>query len=236
MVSNWQFATLDQRLHYHGLFPISFCPLNFYWRVVISLESSLSSLFNQCTCTTYFLWKEDTCLGQQRNFSTFFNPFTNTQKQTFTFNHFKDGRHFQDGCNEETSCVFVFPFLRWPFSSTEPNNTDIGLSEYIFRNVYMKYGIFLMHLHYFCLHRYWISFHQVMLSHQFLSKLNSLLHWLCGYHEPTSCVFYFLFFIDLFLTQFCKVCLSALEGEYRNSQRPSFPPSEKKVVSQPQFF
>ena len=85
--------------------------------------------------------------------------------------HFQDGCHFQDCCNDETSCVFHFPLLHWPFSWTEPNNTDIGLSEYTFRNIDMKYGIFMMPFHFF-------------------ARLTQLVNFLCfsiSFHWPFSC-------------------------------------------------
>ena len=137
----------------HAYFSMSFFPLTFCCRLATSQQSGSSCLLNQCTFTTYFLSEEDqinwSCTAEK-----IFNPFnlfTIAQKQTFTFPHFEDGRHLQHCCHEATSLVFLFPFLRWPFSWTEKNNTDICLSEYTFWNIDMKYGTFIMPLHSFLL-------------------------------------------------------------------------------------
>ena len=154
--------------------------------LLTSQQSSFSCLFNQSTLTTYFLWNEDqinrSCTEEKK-----FNPFhlfTITQKQTFTFLHFEDGCHFQDGCNEETSCVFVFPFLHWPFSSTQ---------ILVFLNIH--FAILTWNMEYLlCRSTFFARFPQLVNFHQIMLIMSLL-----------PVFFYFLFFNDLFLAQFCKV-------------------------------
>ena len=52
-------AHLENKMAAMPIFLFNFFPLTFYWRLATSQQSSFSCLFNQCTLTTYFLWKED---------------------------------------------------------------------------------------------------------------------------------------------------------------------------------
>ena len=74
-----------------------------------------------------------------------FQPIYYCTETDIHFSMFEDGCHFPDGCYEATSCVFLFPFLHWHFSSTE-NTTQI----LVFLNIH--FGILTWNMrHLLCL-------------------------------------------------------------------------------------
>ena len=143
------------------IFLFNFFPLTFYWRLATSQQSSCSCLLNQCTFTTYFLWEEDqinwSCTAEK-----IFNPFnlfTITQKQTFTFTNFEDGRHFKMAAMRRLPVFFYFLFFIDLFLEQKKTTQTLVFLNIHIRNIDMKYGIFIMPLHYFCLQTTDSEFH-----------------------------------------------------------------------------
>ena len=135
-----------------------------------------------------------------------FNLFTIAQKQIFTFPRFEDGCHFQDGCHEATSCVFLFPFLDWPFSWTEKKTTQI----LVFLNIH--FGILTWNMGYlWCLctiSAWWPQIVNFISPNYAQSSVFVKIKYI-GSLAVSFYVFMFPFLIDLFVAQFCEVCTQA---------------------------
>ena len=97
------------------IFLLHFSPLTFYCRLATSQQSSCSCLLNQCTYHYTFPLEgrsNKLILHCRENFQPCQHIYYCTETENlFTFSRFEDGHHFQDGCHEATSCVFLFPFL-----------------------------------------------------------------------------------------------------------------------------